>query len=183
LLVDLENAIGRLLRQGEGGEQLLKIEAAPFGRGRGQAEKPRGDSQILFVKLADLRCEVAFAGQGDVAVLRFGIFLEGRHVLLEKLASFFLLATKDEEETRVHALRRFLHVLGRDDASVIFPQDDVDRPAQPREEEDRVDADRKEDEQQRSDSEKQPAVERHHSSYLAAVVPERSATSQDVAGQ
>jgi len=91
--------------------------------------------------MCDFRGQLAFAGQRDRVQFDIQVGLENRRALLEQIFSFCLIAVEGEVQAGIHLLRRFLHVLGRDHAAIIFSENDVNRSAQLGEEENGIDAD------------------------------------------
>ncbi len=151
----------------EGRFQLLKVDASPtLRRLRRKGEEALGRRQILIEEPTQLVGALLFAGYGDVAQLDLQMLLEEWQMLVELLATVVappvrregmaLIHTIDdlEKEAGIHTLDRLFHALGRHDAPVILPEDDVDVIAQPIEHDDRPETQRDQDRQGRQETDK-----------------------------
>ncbi len=164
--VDLEDFLGGAGDRGGRRREFLHIECAARRIVGREGEEFGGGGEIFRVQLLHRAFQAALAGQRDIVRLDIRVGLEGRVVLLEERLPFLLLAAEHEEQPRVHALGRDLHVLRRDDAVVILAQDDVDGAAQVLKQHDGIDADREQYQQHGRNAQQESAVQSHHRIFL-----------------
>ena len=111
------------------------------------------------MELTDLRGQVSLTRKRDIFHFRAPRFNSKTGTYCWKSCfPFSFLPTEHKQQSGIHSLGSFLHVLRCHDAAIIFSQDDVDRSAQLGKEKKGIDPHREEDHQDGDGSKEEAAV-------------------------
>src|SRR6202035_3916944 len=145
--------LGVVLVLGKKRQKLGEIHLAPVLRIRGVPEVLR-EGLISSFTLFDFFGGFPFPRERDVIQFVAQTFLKKRRILVEQIAPSPLFTGQAKGKPRIHPFRGLFHLLPREHALEVFPQNDVDRTSESIEQQDSVQTDPDQKDQDRAEPKK-----------------------------